>query len=147
MVDIKIDNIQQPTAAQTVKQTQQPVEDFKFTLMSSLEEEGLQARLTLMMEDITMQGKKLGKHMDVRDMKHYRKLIQEFMNEIASRSHKFSRENFLDRRGRHRVYGMIKKVNAALDELAQELIKEEKDHLAILGKIDEIRGLLLDILT
>lgn len=147
MVDIKIDNIQQPAAAQTVKQTQQPVEDFKFTLMSSLEEEGLQARLTLMMEDITMQGKKLGKHMDVRDMKHYRKLIQEFMNEIASRSHKFSRENFLDRRGRHRVYGMIKKVNAALDELAQELIKDEKDHLAILGKIDEIRGLLLDILT
>lgn len=147
MVDIKIDNIQQPTAAQTVKQTQQPVEDFKFTLMSSLEEEGLQARLTLMMEDITMQGKKLGKHMDVRDMKHYRKLIQEFMNEIASRSHKFSRENFLDRRGRHRVYGMIKRVNAALDELAQELMKEEKDHLAILGKIDEIRGLLLDILT
>lgn len=100
-----------------------------------------------MMEDITMQGKKLGKHVDVRDMKRYRKLIQEFMNEIVNRSHKFSRENFLDRRGRHRVYGMIKRVNAALDELAQELMKDEKDHLVILDKIDEIRGLLLDILT
>lgn len=53
----------------------------------------------------------------------------------------------MDRRGRHRVYGMIKRVNSALDELAQELMKDEKDHLAILGKIDEIRGLLLDILT
>ncbi len=42
---------------------------------------------------------------------------------------------------------MIKRVNTALDELAQELMKDEKDHLAILGKIDEIRGLLLDILT
>ena len=100
-----------------------------------------------MMEDITMQGKKLGKHVDVRDMRRYRKLIQEFMNEIVNRSHKFSRENFLDRRGRHRVYGMIKRVNAALDELAQELMKDEKDHLLILDKIDEIRGLLLDILT
>ena len=69
------------------------------------------------------------------------------MNEIVNRSHKFSRENFLDRRGRHRVYGMIKRVNAALDELAQELMKDEKDHLVILDKIDEIRGLLLDILT
>lgn len=147
MVDIKIDNIQQTQATTTAKQTQGTGEDFKFTLMSSLEEDGLQARLTLMMEDITMQGKKLGKHMDVRDMKHYRKLIQEFMNEIVNRSHKFSRENFLDRRGRHRVYGMIKRVNAALDELAQELMQEEKDHLSILGKIDEIRGLLLDILT
>lgn len=146
-MDIKIDHMQQTTATTAAKQIQNSGEDFKFTLMSSLEEDGLQARLTLMMEDITMQGKKLSKHMDVRDMKHYRKLIQEFMNEIVNRSHKFSRENFLDRRGRHRVYGMIKQVNTALDELAQELMKEEKDHLSILGKIDEIRGLLLDILT
>lgn len=146
-MDIKVDTVQQTTAATPVRQAQETSEDFKFTLMSSLEEEGLQARLSLMMEDITMQGKKLGKHMDVRDMKHYRKLIQEFMNEIVNRSHKFSRENFLDRRGRHRVYGMIKRVNEALDELAQELMKEEKDHLLILDRIDEIRGLLLDILT
>lgn len=146
-MDIKVDTVQQTTTATPVRQAQETSEDFKFTLMSSLEEEGLQARLTLMMEDITMQGKKLGKHMDVRDMKHYRKLIQEFMNEIVNRSHKFSRENFLDRRGRHRVYGMIKRVNEALDELAQELMKEEKDHLVILDRIDEIRGLLLDILT
>ena len=34
-----------------------------------------------------------------------------------------------------------------LDELAKELMKEEKDHLAILSKIGEIRGLLLDIFT
>ena len=146
-MDIKVDIVQQTAAATPVKPMQESSEDFKFTLMSSLEEDGLQARLSLMMEDITMQGKKLGKHMDVRDMKHYRKLVQEFMNEIVNRSHKFSRENFLDRRGRHRVYGMIKRVNAALDELAQELMQEEKDHLAILGRIDEIRGLLLDILT
>ena len=59
--------------------------------------------------------------MDVRDMKYYRALIQEFMNEIVSRSHKFSRENFLDRRGRHRVYGMIKLVDENLDQLAAEL--------------------------
>lgn len=146
-MEIKVDTVQQTQTAAPVRQAQETDADFKFTLMSSLEEEGLQARLTVMMEDITMQGKKLSKHMDVRDMKHYRKLIQEFMNEVASRSHKFSRENFLDRRGRHRVYGMIKRVNEALDELAQELVREEKDHLAILGKIDEIRGLLLDILT
>ena len=69
------------------------------------------------------------------------------MNEVVNRSHKFSRENFLDRKGRHRVYGIVKLVDNKLDELAQELIKDEKDHIAILGKIDEIRGLLLDILT
>jgi uncharacterized protein YaaR (DUF327 family) len=69
------------------------------------------------------------------------------MNEIVSRSHKFTRENFLDRKGRHRVYTMIKLVNKELDELAMELIKDEKDHIVILNKIDEIRGLLIDIIT
>ena len=83
--------------------------------------------------------------MDIRDMKHYRSLIKDFMNEVVNRSHKFSRENFLDKRGRHRVYGIIRQVDDALDELAKELIKEEKDSLSILGRIDEIRGLLLDI--
>lgn len=146
-VDIRVDSMQQVNQTQQTAQTQQTGEDFKFTLMSNIEEAGLQERLSAMMDEITMQGKKLGKHMDVRDMKHYRRLIKEFMNEIVNRSHKFSRENFLDRRGRHRVYGMIKRVDAVLDELAGELIKEEKDALAILSKVDEIRGLLLDIIT
>lgn len=146
-MDIRVDNMQQVNATTQTQQAQQSGEDFKFTLMSSIEEAGLSVRLSVMMQEITMQGEKLGKHMDVRDMKHYRRLIQEFMNEIVNRSHKFSRENFLDRRGRHRVYGMIKRVNVVLDELAGELIKEEKDTLAILSKVDEIRGLLLDIIT
>lgn len=106
-----------------------------------------QARLTSMMEAITMQGDKLARKRDIKDMKRYRGLIKEFMNEIVNRSHEFSRENFLDKRGRHRVYGIIRLVDENLDQLAQELMKDEQDHLVILSKIGEIRGLLLDILT
>ena len=73
--------------------------------------------------------------------------VKDFLNEVINRSHAFSRENFLDRKGRHRVYGIIKLIDQNLDDLAQELMKEEKDHIAILGKIGEIRGLLLDIFT
>ena len=146
-MDIRVDNMQQVNQTSQTKQTQETAEDFKFTLMSSIEEEGLKERLTVMMEDITMQGKKLGKKMDVRDMKKYRALIKDFMNEIVNRSHKFSRENFLDKKGRHRVYGIIRQVDDTLDELARELVKDEKDHIAILSRIDEIRGLLLDIFT
>ena len=62
-------------------------------------------------------------------------------------SHSFSRENFLDRRGRHRVYGIIRLIDENLDQLAQELMKDEQDNLAILNMIGEIRGLLLDIFT
>lgn len=116
-------------------------------LASNIEEAGLADRLNLMMEEIVMQGDKITKRMDVKDMRRYRALIKDFMNEIVNRSHKFSRENFLDRRGRHRVYGIVRLVDEKLDELAQELMKEEKDEIAILAKVGEIRGLLLDIFT
>jgi len=146
--DLKISQMQQVNQVEAKAPAPQATDSsFQFTLLSAIEETALAERLSGLLTDIEKEGKKIAKHMDVRDMKHYRALIQEFMNEIVSRSHKFSRENFLDRRGRHRVYGMIKLVDENLDLLAAELLKEEKDHLFILSKIDEIRGLLLDILT
>ena len=45
------------------------------------------------------------------------------------------------------MYGMVKLVDKNLNDLAEELVKDEKDHLSILGRVDEIRGLLLDIST
>ncbi|MBC7960818.1 MAG: YaaR family protein [Vallitaleaceae bacterium] len=119
--------------------------DFKFTLLSKIEEGELQNKLNSMIQEIGVQGDKIAKHMDIKDMKKYRELIKGFMNEVVTHSHKFSRENFLDKRGRHRVYGIVKLVDKNVDELAQELIKDEKNHLTILGKIDEIKGLLLDL--
>lgn len=146
-MDIKVNQVQAPQPIEPAAQ-KQPVDDsFKFTLSSHIEEAELQARLNALMEEITMQGEKLAKRKDIRDMKRYRGLIKEFMNEVVSRSHSFSRENFLDRRGRHRVYGIIRLVDETLDELAQELVKEESDNITILNKIGEIRGLLLDIFT
>lgn len=120
---------------------------FKFTLSSAITDAQLQARVDALMTDITVQGERLARHMDIRDLRRYRGLIKEFLNEVVYRSHKFSRENFLDRRGRHRVYGIIRKIDETLDALAEELMLDEKDHLAILSRIGEIEGLILDILA
>lgn len=147
-VDIRVNELQQ--TSQIIDKTQSNVntdETFKFTLISNIEEEDLKEHLNSMIEQITSQGEKISKHMDIKDMKRYRELVKGFLNEVVNRSHKFSRENFLDRRGRHRIYGIVKKVDENLDALASELIKEEKDNLKVLNNIGEIRGLLLDILA
>jgi len=146
-LDIKVTSTTPISQIDAAKATQEVNGDFKFTLMSKIDDADLQTRLTAMMEEITRQGDKLAKRHDIKDMKRYRGLIKDFMNEIVSRSHEFKRENFLDRRGRHRVYGIVRLVDENLDELAKELMKDEKDHMSILGKIGEIRGLLLDIFT
>lgn len=120
---------------------------FKFMLVSNIEEKDLQERLSGLMDQITEQGDKICRHMDVADMKRYRTLVKEFMNEVVNHSHEFSRENFLDRRGRHRVYGIVRLVDMNLDELARELVKDEKDNMDILDRVGEIKGLLLDIVA
>ena len=146
-MDIKINNITQPTQVAQTEAAQEVNGDFKFVLTSKLEDTDLAERLNLMMQDIIQQGERISKKNDIKDMQRYRILIKDFMNEVVTRSHAFSRENFLDRKGRHRVYGIIRQVDKELDELAQELVKDETDHIGILAKIGQIQGLLLDIFT
>lgn len=146
-MDIKINQAQ---PVNQIEQAKAPVPadgNFKFTLISSIGETALAEKLSSLLDEITGQGERIKKRRDITDMRKYRSLIKDFMNEIVNRSHKFSRENFLDRRGRHRVYGMIRLVDEKLDALAEELLKDEQDSLLIMSSIDEIRGLLLDIFT
>lgn len=119
--------------------------DFSFAL-DKVNDQHLVHKLSSLIDDISRQGKLLSEHMDLGELKRYRGMVHDFINEVVGNSHEFSRENFLDRRGRHRVFGLVKLVNKNLDDLAQELLKSEKDHLSVLEKVDEIRGLLLDIL-
>ena len=146
-MDIKINTTQPINQIDQTKAPAQTDGNFKFTLISNIEEKDLQGKLSAMMEEIGKLGDRIKKHTDIKDMKKYRELVKGFLNEIVNRSHEFSRENFLDRKGRHRVYGIVRLVDKNLDELAAELIKDEKDGLAILAKVDEIKGLLLDIIT
>lgn len=147
MNNMKISEILTSTQVEQVRQSNPSDEAFKFSLISNIMERELQEKVAELMGSITEQGKKLGKKTDIRDMKRYRELIKTFLNEVVYRSHKFSRENYLDRRGRHRVYGIVRLIDENLDKLAEELLKDEKDNIAILSTIDEIRGLLLDIIT
>lgn len=146
-MDMRVKELLNTTPVEQKPQVSEADGTFKFVLASNIEEAGVQEKVTALMNEIAEQGKKISKHTDVKDMRRYRQLIKEFINEVVYRSHEFSRENFLDKRGRHRVYGIIKLVDENLDRLAEELLKDEKDNIAILNLVGEIRGLLLDIIT
>ena len=146
-MDIKVNDVSRAMPVENQTKTSQADGSFKFILASNVEDAELNSRLNQLMTQITEQGERIAKHTDIADMKRYRVLVKDIMNEVVNRSHEFSRENFLDRRGRHRVYGIVKLVDKNLDDLATELLKDEKDNLTILSKVGEIRGLLIDIST
>ena len=64
-MDIKVNQLTQVSQVAQPAEKNQADGTFKFTLASRVEEQELQARLTALMEEITMQGKRLGKRRDV----------------------------------------------------------------------------------
>ena len=90
-MDLKVNNMTQVTQVPDTAPVESGDGSFKFTLASAISDADLQAKIDSLMTDITVQGELIAKHMDIRDMKKYRGLIRDFMNEVVYRSHKFSR--------------------------------------------------------
>ena len=103
-------------------------------------------RLQELVDEIVRQGEKLGRKVDIRELMAYKRLISEFLDLALGRSRKFSKQSLLDRRGRHRIYALVKKIDSDLDQLTQDVMNGEKDNIGILQKLDDIRGLILDML-
>lgn len=103
-------------------------------------------QLNELLGDINKQADILKKRMDIVELKVYKQLISEFLSMVVGGSHKFSKESMLDRRGRYKVWGIVRQVNEELDKLTQEVLKEEKSQLTILSHMEGIQGLIMDIM-
>jgi len=118
---------------------------FRRTL-TNMSHELHEVRLKEMRDAIDEQGKRLGERADVKEFEKYRRLIREFLDEIVSNGYTFSREDAYASRGRHRFIATVKVVNEKLDELGKAVIAEQADKIDLVHKIDDIRGLLLDMM-
>ena len=98
-----------------------------------------------MTEKIFEQGERVAKKADITELQKYREMITELLNETVSNSYEFDKSANLDRRGRHRVFATINHVNEKLDELTKEILEGQKDNLILLDKVDDIRGMLVDL--
>ena len=118
---------------------------FRRTL-TELSKEVYAVRLQELKEKIDEQGSMLLEKADIKEFERYRRLIQEFLDEIVSNGYTFQKEDAYASRGRHRYIATVRIIDEKLDELGKEVMKEQADEIEILNKIDDIRGLLLDML-
>lgn len=119
--------------------------DFRSQLVKA-ENGSYDQQLEELVNDIVKQGEKLGKRVDIKELRDYKRLISEFLGVAVGNSRRFSKQSLLDRRGRHKVYALIKKINNELDLLTQEVMNGEQDNIDILRRVDDIRGLILDMM-
>ncbi|NMB08947.1 MAG: YaaR family protein [Tissierellia bacterium] len=119
---------------------------FKNKLME-IEQEHIREQLKVLYDKIEVQTNKLQDRLFIEDLVEYKELVREFLDISVNNSHVFYKENSLDRRGRHRVYSLVKKVDKELDELTKDFLDIEGNRIKILQRLDDIKGMLLDVLT
>ena len=149
----QIDNVAGVPAADSASQRQpvdrenlKPNQQVFLEKLDQVKSEQVRSHLEDLYGKIAQQAEKISKRLYLDDVLHYKKLVKEFLDVASRNAHQFSRQNFLDRRGRHRVYCIVKSVDRELDHLTKEFLNQETDRISVLKRLDDIRGMLLDIL-
>lgn len=95
---------------------------------------------------IDEQGARLAKKKDIGEMQRFRVLVSDLLHEVVSHAYEFRKENVFDPKGRRKVYATIMKINEKLEDMAKDILSGNKDIIKVISNIDDIRGLIFDIL-
>ena len=95
---------------------------------------------------IEEQGQRLKQKADILEMERYRELITELLAEVVSNAYAFRKEKTIGTKGRLKVCATICKINQKLEEIAERILVGCKDSIEIISRIDDIRGLIIDIM-
>ncbi|NLW59452.1 MAG: YaaR family protein [Firmicutes bacterium] len=90
-------------------------------------------------------GKRLLNEPSMATLRSYRAAVRDFLKKAIGGSYEMKEESRWDRRGNRRVFCVVQKINQTLEELTTEVLTKNADTIALLAKIDEIRGLLIDL--
>ncbi|QCX32522.1 DUF327 family protein [Caloramator sp. E03] len=99
-------------------------------------------RLLELLNDIEKLGKKLISTRSLEDAKEYKSKIQEYLSYVVKNVYILKKEAGPFNYG---IRVRIEIINKKLDEITKELIENQKDTIELADKIEEIKGLLIDI--
>ena len=145
---MEVNRISKTSLNKVQKKEDIPAESISFTeVMGKKREEVLYAKMTKMMQDIEDQGKILSTSQTVEDLKKYKKLVKEFLDDAVNNGLKLEEQRGFNRRGRTKVYKIVKEVDSKLIDLTNVVLDKEKNGLKILNMVGEIQGLIINMYT
>lgn len=109
------------------------------------DEKAGQEQLNRLLDQIHRQGERLSKSMTVRELRQYKLLIKQFLEETARRGVGLKDTRGWDRRGRTKRYKVLEEIDAHLLAMADELLETEQGKIDLLHRIGEIKGMLINL--
>lgn len=102
-------------------------------------------KLNQLLQDIDDQGAKLSDSKTVENLRRYKKLVKEFLENAVQNGLAFSEERGFNNRGSIKIYKLVKEVDKKLIDLTNEILNKEQNGLRTLSLIGEIKGMLINI--
>ncbi|WP_421381454.1 YaaR family protein [Bacillus salacetis] len=130
------------------KKAKTATESVSFTeVMSKKRETALYDKFANMAKEIETQGKILVESRTVEDLKRYKKMVKNLLEEAVNNALQLEEQRGFNRRGRTKVYKIVKEVDWKLVDLTNEVLQKEQKGLNILNMVGEVQGLLINIYT
>jgi uncharacterized protein len=106
-----------------------------------------QAELEELLDGVHEAGDLLKQNPSVDLVQAYKKAVRDFVHYVVERSYaveqKASGRNVLKRN----IYFRVSVIDDSLERLGAEILRNQRDNLEILRRVDEINGMLVDLLT
>jgi hypothetical protein len=116
-------------------------------LLQATQRQADRARLARLVAQIDQQGKILAESRTVEQLRKYKELVQNFLQEAVQNGLNLEERHGFNRRGRTKVYKVITEVDKKLLELTDAVLQKQEKNLRILALIGEIQGLLISVYT
>ena len=104
-------------------------------------------RLSKKMKEIEDQGKKLVDTRSVENLKKYKKLVKDFMEDAVKNGLELKEHRGFSQRGSSKIYKLVKEVDSKLIDLTNNVLDKQKTGIDLLGLVGEIQGMLINIYT
>ena len=117
---------------------------FGKALMDASREQASRA-LDRILTELDASGERLSAAQSFEELEKYKGLVREFLLKVTQGVGKLHFTDGGSGGKQAKVHVILQKVDLALDQLAQEVVKRQQGQLRILEKLDQIRGLLLDL--
>lgn len=97
------------------------------------------------LEEIDEYSRRLKESPILENLLRYKKRMRAILHFLVQQSFAVSENSFYDVQGRRRFFMIVENIDHKLEELTRDFLNKQMNGLELVSRLDEIRGLLLDL--
>jgi uncharacterized protein len=103
--------------------------------------------LNQILQDIDQQGQKLIAQQNFHELRKYKNLVQQFMDEVSKNGIALKKTETWDPNGGSKTLKTVQVLDQKLIDLTNHVLYQQSSGLTLLERIGEIKGLLINLYT